>query len=66
MDAEFDPSFAEIVDLTEVTRMDLSGDAIRGSAKERFFSEWQGYDWHTEPRPNPESRWLSQESSRNS
>jgi hypothetical protein len=37
-DPEVDPSFAEIVDLTEVTKMDLSRDDIRVIAKESAFS----------------------------
>lgn len=38
MDPEVDPNFAEIVDLTEVTRMNLSGDEIRVLAQKSAFS----------------------------
>jgi hypothetical protein len=38
MDTEVDPSFAEIVDLTEVTKVDLSGDDMREIARKSAFS----------------------------
>ena len=38
MDPEVDPNFAEIVDLTEVTRMNLSGDEMRVLAQKSAFS----------------------------
>ena len=38
MDAEVDPSFAEIADFTEVTKLDLSGDDVRQIARKSVFS----------------------------
>lgn len=38
MDPEVDPNFAEIVDLTEVTRMNLSGGEMRVLAQKSAFS----------------------------
>lgn len=38
MDPEVDPNFAEIVDLTEMTRMNLSVDEIRVLAQKSAFS----------------------------
>lgn len=38
MDTEVDTSFAEIVDLTEVTKVDLSGDDMREIARKSAFS----------------------------
>jgi len=38
MDAELDPSFAEIIDLTEVTKVDLSAEEVRELALQSAFS----------------------------
>ncbi|HKD50273.1 MAG TPA: hypothetical protein VKB90_05730 [Candidatus Acidoferrum sp.] len=37
-DPDFDPSFGEIADLTEVTQVEVSGDDIREIAQKNIFS----------------------------
>lgn len=38
-DPDFDPSFSQIVDFTQVTRIELSGDDIRRLAQRTIFSQ---------------------------